>query len=360
MPVLWSHLSVQRPNRTSVERLTAHFRRSGAYPLSLAIIETVSTSSEQRDAIKSLLPVIQTHASQIKSLSLSLRTSAPDFLSHLNDCQFLQLEALELSIYRCPKDLAEALMSRFQQGSRLSSLAWSRTDNFPSNVSWCGLTRLELVGSHTLNAICKILGQSHDIQQLVLDSIVDCPAVDGAVSLPTLHNLEVNSYVPLGHFFGFLHAPSLRTVSIHYRMNANVTRDWEHFGAFLLRSDCKLRKMALWDARSDDSQLTQLLQLPGLQSLASIDIRQPISDAILRRLTLSRVVNKTDLLPLLKSIILSECNSADGVLRDFVSSRISFSPLDFFEVGLNKDQSEDRAYLRLLRDAGRDVRVYHY
>ncbi|KDQ24936.1 hypothetical protein PLEOSDRAFT_1107859 [Pleurotus ostreatus PC15] len=358
MPVLWSRISVQKPNQTSVERVTAHFRRSGSYPISLAIIETVSASLEQRDAITCLLPMIRTHASQIKSLCLRLRTSAGDFVTHLNGCQFPRLEALECSLHRCPKDLMKSLMTRLQQGSHLSSLVWSGAEDIPPNVSWHSLTRLELRGSYNLQDVCNILGQCRDLQELILDSFKDSPVIDTSFFLPALRNLQVHSRVSLGPFFRCLHAPSLQTIFIHYRMDADLSRDWDSFGVFLLRSSCDLRSFVLWDVRIDDVQFAQCLELPGLQSLTTIDVRQPISDNILRRITLSNSVDRVALLPRLESVTLSRCLTVDGLLQDFVSSRLAHGRLNSFKVGLGEGQSKDEIYLRSLKEAGRNIYAY--
>ncbi|KAF9500043.1 hypothetical protein BDN71DRAFT_1586289 [Pleurotus eryngii] len=357
MPMMWSHISVETPNRTSAERMTAHFRRSGAYPVSLTILEGMSGSLEQRDAIKRLLPIIRAHASQLKSLRLRLRTSAPDFGTYLHGCQFSLLEDLDLHLHLCPADVTETLISRFQHGSRLSSLVWRRSENLPTNITWCTLKRLELNDSYTLETVCAILEQCRSLQDLVVSIADDGLATEVPITLPALRTLDIHTQVPLARLFRRLLVPLLRAVSIHYRMDATIPRGWDEFNAFLRRSDCDLAEFALWDKRLDDTQLIQCLELSGLQSLTGLDIQQPpISENVLRRLSCAG--DQVDLLPSLRHITLSDCRSEDGVLQDFVSSRLSHRPLDSLSIGLSDAQSRDRAYLRFLQHEGRNVRVY--
>ncbi|KAF4579856.1 hypothetical protein EYR36_001676 [Pleurotus pulmonarius] len=335
-----------RSAETSVTKAAAYFKRSGSSQISLKILGQAVLESEE---ISSLM---RRYHGQLEHITLTLIDGNDKLLAPLAGCQFTSLSSLCLG---CPlQNGAADMINLFRRNSSITRLiCYSPTVSISS--PWPSLTELELRNSFSTDSICDILSQCPELRVVRVRFRAFNESSDSTiVRLSKLEDLGVSQP---GAIFRRLEAPLLQKLRIQQSLYRHIPRGHDALDKFLVRSQCKLKHLELFDDSISDSSLIQYLRLPSLQSLTSLVIRGPtLSKQVLR--CFAAPEGAYGVVPLMESLAWGKCALPAGTLEKVFASRLpqlGYAPLKSLTLKMPKTNHADTIYLDSLVATGTSV-----
>ncbi|KAJ6502203.1 hypothetical protein C8R45DRAFT_1092093 [Mycena sanguinolenta] len=372
-PALWNTVSVRLSNlKCPFEWVSTWLTRSRCTPVYLQLFWNHRALP---NAINSVVSVFVSHLHHTTGLSINGFDAGFDIfdLDYANDIdeEYPKLTSKPLvpSPLRAP--LLSTVVVRLPRGSVwdwiyaacraspcLTHLATSQTslDSFPV----ANLTKLKCTRRTPMSQVFKIFEDAPNLRHV--DINVGGPAVPSSpqsrLIVKSVTKLSIASYEHLGEFLEPVEFPSL--VNLHMR----YVDEWPgpSFHSFLSRSSCALTVLEFHGCVISPTEIVTCLQHSACKTLElfSMDQCSEDVDVLLRHLTYHGPEHSPCSNPNLRTIILHNINSTDGLISAMVESRcsptVTFGPpgpvrltevrFSFFLYSPDTDHPEDWKRLR--------------
>ncbi|KAJ6466387.1 hypothetical protein C8R45DRAFT_488085 [Mycena sanguinolenta] len=183
------------------------------------------------------------------------------------------------------------------------------------------LTKLQLIDPEAMSTVFQVLELIPALRSISFD--VEGPAVTSSTGnilvIKSIEILQITSPDVLGEFLQQTEFPGLVDAFVHQIVN------WPHaeFCSFLSRSSCALTSLDFYDIHMSQDQIIACLQHKACNTLESFALGEcdpPAASFLLQYLTYHDHPFPN---PNLKAIELMEIQAMDGILSDFVESRLS-------------------------------------
>ncbi|EAU81803.1 hypothetical protein CC1G_10406 [Coprinopsis cinerea okayama7 len=333
IPTLWSKLWITVPRVDDITYVNRWVYRSGLHcPLDLRLDEPLSLSGSGPDPV--VLSLLHTAISQThrwRHVEFHLKYSVDHFLQAVAHrplpvlrtfgLNFPSSWQLQQSLYAAPY-----LTSLRYAGPQINHLAWV-------DAPWEQLCAIEFNTRISWDVLAAILSRcSRSLRHLSIDRV----GFDGifhvnrgSIKLPSLRSLTLGPHLlQPTEFFGALDVPGL------VELNLNRTFGYQYHEAFEALSrlasgegSFRLRSFVWFEpsghvGHPPQDFILHALSAPSpsfLDHLTHLRMVSPVTDAHLQALTCAKGSRKP--LPRLKSLVLDQCWSTDGVLSSMVLSR---------------------------------------
>lgn len=239
------------------------------------------------------------------------------------------LSTLSLDIDICEESTITSLSSVLGSIASLRALTWNGFIS-PSPIStlWHNLSYVLLGCSLKMETCVTILTQCAH----VVDFSATCVPSRSVLCISTsvtrlshLRTLKIVSWFDSTEILRFFTLPALEVLDMVHKISSAF--DHNDFEAFLVRSQCRLRKFRFEDLYLSEDQLIRCLELEPLVSLRELTFRtRNVTD---KTLTTLRHVTKSGtpkLFPYLEALQLGDCFSTDGAFSEMLSSRVYTAP----------------------------------
>ncbi|KAL1760478.1 hypothetical protein FB107DRAFT_203181 [Schizophyllum commune] len=232
---------------------------------------------------------------------------------------------------------ARALSSAFLS-SGLRKITWELPSFAPEDVSWSRLNWLWLkkspVDQHTL---LRIFVSAPALRNASVEvTMPSGPAKRfSAVHANALEALTIESDGPQDELFRALHAPRLTSITLRPSAPCaepeSISSGWPFVNVkvlydFIGRLQGSLEDLHLHYGGTsfDETALLHIIEMPQLSALEILHIVHPhggAHDAFFAKLTVGENKARPTLLPRLKTVLLGDCITADGVISRMLLSR---------------------------------------
>ncbi|KAF6744996.1 hypothetical protein DFP72DRAFT_1077895 [Ephemerocybe angulata] len=338
LPRLWCRVSISSPRSFQIHILKLWLQRSQSYPLNMWATLYGDTSSNRITAA-----TIMSVNSRWESINLRLRPDVQEICSScltFGSSELLQSFFIDMGGAWSPIN-ASRFCSFMFSAPLLRLSCWYNAQEQPRAIDhqmWASVTHLH-IGTIHLPRLLRALKECRQLQLLQIGVCTDSgnPLVaDAVVTLPSLRSLYLqvrNTACLVRH----LQLPNIRRLRLSSGFFSSDDMSEDPAALLLLmlnRSQCLLDSFTLSRCREsstgyvDNQILLTLLRCQQLRNLRDLMIGTTVDIIFIQALTGS--AGDDVLLPKLRSLKLSNCNAADRVIKEMLSSRTaSMRPVQY-------------------------------
>ncbi|RDB24159.1 hypothetical protein Hypma_008617 [Hypsizygus marmoreus] len=317
MPALWSSIAVHLPSPYQVSLIQVWLQRAGTRPLSFWISQSSEVGRVERTATIDILNLSMQYSHRWKHISLCLHDHTPYaelYSMPLGTVGMLESADSELTAWS--RILTDRVWQAIYSSSHLCRIRW-RKDPQPwgnpmPRVPWAQLTDITMCTPLRLQDLLDILRQCQKLEILTCEIDDDPHEQFQPALLPNLRHLRLFDFGvsdTIGPFLQHLIVPSLNALMLDRGRNTQVFHGLaQDLQGLLIRSQCHLEKLAIFDSALEEDDVIRVLEVPQLEDLTELNL----SSVWVTPRTFERLTHNQDpttvIMPHLRALVLPRCS----------------------------------------------------
>jgi len=363
---LWSSLCVIWPKMGYVHLVRLWLEKSRSRPLSLYLAQYHSSEEHDIVAMRQILELCIATAPRWREISLNLTHALQDMFCGLEEGSMEFLESFDVGLSKWSQCRKNQLLNAFYSSPFLRRVEWRLFERaLPGIPPWKQLSAVTLNCQSDSEEFFAVLSQCDRLEFLEVEVFFIVSASPTSHSIISLHNLfdlrlGMMSTTDFESLFNRLALPRLKIIELRYGFEDSSPQGWRSLCNFLSRSSCQLSSFTCGGHNFNEAEVISTLTCSSLSSLVDLSLSIPIMDNIMNALIYKKTCHGFSPLPLLRRLILSNCQTSDGVFSTFTDSRLS--TVRFVEVHLRgaSAYSNDVERVKTLQQVEGICIVVHY
>ncbi|EDR07283.1 uncharacterized protein LACBIDRAFT_328135 [Laccaria bicolor S238N-H82] len=325
---LWSSLCVIWPKMGYIHLVRLWLEKSRSRPLSLYLAQYHSSEDHDIVAMRQILELCIATAPRWRDISLNVTHALQDMFYGLEEGSIEFLESFDVGLSKWSQCQQSQLLNAFYASPFLRRVEWRLFERaLPANPPWKQLSAVTLNCQCDAEEFFTVLSQCDRLESLDVNVrfiVSASPTSHSTLSLPNLFDLRLGmmSTKDFELLFNYLVLPRLEIIDMRHGFEDSSPQGWISLRNLLSRSFCQLSSFTYGGYNLDEAEFISALTSSNLSSLVDLSLSLPITDNIIGSLTNEQIRHESPPLPLLRHLAFSNCQTSDGVLSTFVSSRM--------------------------------------